>query len=1179
MLLRLILLVCLFFSFTTNVFAARCLDVFPSGWRSLTPVDEQLINFPINSSSINLTSDTTLPRGDNLYLNSSLTNKGEIFVGPATALDTTARLFVRTAVSWQNVKINKNGNPEDLIIVIDGSLQITGGDTVINAIIYVKGAITINGNPTIKGSIAAVGSGDNNNNNTEVTYNAEYITNADFNGMCDNSPVPKPDPIVNYRFDECTYTGNGFEIIDETGNFNAAIKGVYNSSSNAVINQSLDLSFTEKTDWVQVPKGVVNGLDDFTLSVWINTAVSKPQQEIFQALGSNVDDNELEIYLRNSNDVIINIQDGVLSSLQGTSFRSGIKLTDGEWHHLVISRQLTASQLLAALNPLAALQANNQVCLFVDGIKQKCESKSTLLALLGLLGSKTLSVSNDNAVVLGQEQDSYGGNFSAEQSFEGELDEFKIFSLKLSDSNISNIYDNEKSAKNYDGNTREAVNCTDSFVDHFEINLIDGQGLTCEADNITIKACADKSCTTLNTDATDVVLSVNSLNSLNNTHQTVTVLEGSANTRINHTTAGVATLSLDQTYECINGNPNNCDVTFADAGFRFLYGVAEAESTTIANQISGNNFADIVKLQAVKNVNGVCTGLFTGDIEVELSQQNIAPTGTTGLAFKVNGNTGTNIAKYPTYTSNITLNFAADSKAIIPTPVYLDAGQISLHANYNVGGVSLMGSSNSFWVSPFKLIVTAKSDGVDINGSSSTSETIHKAGQPFDFTVMAVNSLVLSNDNSTDNVTQNYQPNNNDIELLLTRTGPSTNGFDGSFNYGNGAILSALGIANPTYQSTTLTAFNAGISTTNSASYSEVGLLYLDLRDVDYGFLGNTIEGDAIDIGRFTPDYFEQTVVEQGELDSVCNQSTTFAYIGQTLMSDESKGAISYLVNPVVELTAKNAQGNITKNYTESGYTKLEAAANFIKAPTVDSTIKAKDDSYLLLTASVEAGIVSRYGLVAGQPEFGISLDDGILHYELSDDDNFVYIRNENSEINAQDNDIDFVIDQINFVDTDGVAIVTPVDITGTIGIKLRFGRTYLENSFGPETSDLPIPMYTQYLANNNFVTNDLDSCTNYDMSKVTLTPSSVPAINTTVKVVPVSKLDNGATRDLILNASGAGNQGTVNVEYDTSPWLKYDWDWDGVEAKALNQAPTAVATFGLFRGNDRIIYQREIHN
>jgi len=711
-------------------------------------------------------------------------------------------------------------------------------------------------------------------------------------------------------------------------------------------------------------------------------------------------------------------------------------------------------------------------------------------------------------------------------------------------------------------------------IDHFEINLIDGQGLTCEADNITIKACADASCTTLNTDATDVVLSVN-----NNTYQTVTVLEGSVNTSINYTTAGVATLSLDQTYECINGSPNNCDVTFADAGFRFLYGVEEAESTTIANQISGNNFADIVKLQAVKNVNGVCTGLFTGNVDVELSQQNIAPAGTTGLTFKINGNTGTSIAKYPTYTSNITLNFAADSKAIIPTPVYLDAGQISLHANYNVGGVSLMGSSNSFWVSPFKLIVTAKSDGVDINGSSSTSETIHKAGQPFDFTVMAINSLAPSTGNGTDNVTQNYQPNNNDIELLLTRTGPSTNGFDGSFNYGNGTVLSALVSANPSYQTVTLTDFNAGISTTNSASYSEVGLLKLDLRDVDYGFSGNTIEGDAIDIGRFTPDHFEQTVVEQGELDSVCNQSTTFAYIGQTLMSDESKGAISYLVNPVVELTAKNAQGNITKNYTESGYTKLEAAANFIKAPTVDSTIKAKDDSYLLLTASVEAGIVSRYGLVAGQPEFGISLDDGILHYELSDDDNFVYIRNENSEINAQDNDIDFVIDQINFVDTDGVAIVTPVDITGTIGIKLRFGRTYLENSFGPETSDLPIPMYTQYLANNNFVTNDLDSCTNYDMSKVTLTPSSVPAINTTVKVVPVSKLDNGATRDLILNAPGAGNQGTVNVEYDTSPWLKYDWDWDGVEAKALNQAPTAVATFGLFRGNDRIIYQREIHN
>jgi hypothetical protein len=705
---------------------------------------------------------------------------------------------------------------------------------------------------------------------------------------------------------------------------------------------------------------------------------------------------------------------------------------------------------------------------------------------------------------------------------------------------------------------------TPSF-DHFQIEH-DGQGLTCAPEEVTVKVCADTTCSTLYTDAIDVDLLIN-----DTVDQTVTVVEGATGAKFSYTnTSTPATLSLNQPFKCKNvgsgSDPDSCEVVFTDAGFRFLYGAAE--TTFIGNQTSGNNFADIIKLQAVENVNGVCTGLFTGNVDVELSQQNIAPSGTTGLNFKVNGTSGTSIDKYPIYTPIITLDFGTESKATIPMPVYLDAGQIRLYAKYNVGGVSLVGNSNDFWVSPAKLVVTATADGSGIIGNSSSSAITHKAGQPFDFTVTAYNALGTS----AANITTNYIPN--DIQLLLTRTGPTPGGVNGTFSYGSGTISSDL---TPSYQNVTLSAFNSGVSSTNTASYDEVGLLTLDLQDVDYGLSGNTITTDSLNIGRFTPDYFEQTVAEQGALVAVCNQTTTFAYTGQVMVSDTAKGAISYLANPVVELTAKNVQGVTVQNYTEPGYNKFIAAANFIIVPTTDSAIEGKDTNLLPLTANLLAGTLSHNGLVASASSFGDPLGAGILHYELASEDNFFYPRNENSEVIAQDNDIDFLIDQVNFVDSDGIGITNPVDITNTTSINLRFGRALIENSFGPETANLPQKLSMEYLnASGRYVVNEQDSCTSYDASNIILNSGTLDKNLTSVNAA-TGQLEKGETRAIILTAPSAGNQGTINIEYDIYSWLKYDWNWNGVDTKSFDENPTAKAAFGLFRGNDRIIHQGEV--
>jgi len=57
-----------------------------------------------------------------------------------------------------------------------------------------------------------------------------------------------------------------------------------------------------------------------------------------------------------------------------------------------------------------------------------------------------------------------------------------------------------------------------------------------------------------------------------------------------------------------------------------------------------------------------------------------------------------------------------------------------------------------------------------------------------------------------------------------------------------------------------------------------------------------------------------------------------------------------------------------------------------------------------------------------------------------------------------------------------------------------------------------------------------------------------------------------------ILRAPGAGNDGTVTVTTVVPSWLRFDWN-----AAVLGQEnPAGIATFGLFKGEPKRIYQTE---
>ena len=202
------------------------------------------------------------------------------------------------------------------------------------------------------------------------------------------------------------------------------------------------------------------------------------------------------------------------------------------------------------------------------------------------------------------------------------------------------------------------------------------------------------------------------------------------------------------------------------------------------------------------------------------------------------------------------------------------------------------------------------------------------------------------------------------------------------------------------------------------------------------------------------------------------------------------------------------------------------------------------------LTANMNTGILAQSS-------------GGVLHYHFSEHDNFVYTRDIRAHVKPFMSNIDFSIASIE--DADGVKATT-TETASPEGLEIRFGRLVLKNSFGPETSNLAQPLQIEYFDGKNFVVSSDDNCTSYDAIKLTPTPA-------TEVLEKAGTFEEGETREIQLQAPGV--KGDIGVEYEAYDWLKYDWTTDG----EYTANPTAVATFGLFGGNDRVIYRRRVNN
>ena len=763
--------------------------------------------------------------------------------------------------------------------------------------------------------------------------------------------------------------------------------------------------------------------------------------------------------------------------------------------------------------------------------------------------------------IIGQEQDLIGGGFDSAQNWVGLLDELLVFNYILDANKINEYRTNTLAGKNWDGSDK--TSCM-AQVNHYRIKY-NAQALTCEATSVEIQACSDENCSDFYTEQASAVLSpVNGWTggtSINFTKSIDKLLKVTSNTAIT-LQLGLGSLSpvpmSTNGVRCYKSNvlDSSCQLSFVETGFIF-----DAINTQISGKFSNVGFsAQQLTVRAVKasdNSAAACLNVFaentTVNVDLKLNCSN--PNSCLSDIVVTNNSVSSNVASI--YTT-IPLTFSANSTANIAIQ-YPDAGDISLAIKHELiagdNTSALIGASNNFIVKPFGLHVSIN----DVNGvkddnaiaENNSGSVFRKAQQDFDVTVTAVGwkadqdvnvdgQADIGKDLRSNNVVKNFI--NDNVRLARRKLQPTGD------NTVDGTLLST----EPAF----INSGSIGSVATVTASWDEVGIIGLDASLLDGQYMGvGNVTGHLENVGRFIPDHFEVSVIEQGIFDSQCS---VFSYVGAK--DSDDNGLITYLINPQLQITAiSGIAGSLTVknavNYQDD-FNKLNTASFTVNGPTFDNV-----NNNLSIVSKLVSGSVSDFEITAGNRQYGATM------YELSANDNFYYVKDTASKISPFDSAIQLTVASI--TDQDGVMgnslpVITPEQH------EVRFGRVALLNAYGPEYSKLSMVFETQYWDGSQFVLNkDDNNCADSSTWQATLVANSTPNILATPDVISPTKNGLGL---VTLNApTSIQKMGSLEVTLDVPSWLKYNWT-----GSAFNKNPLATATFGRFRGNDRIINWRE---
>lgn len=710
-----------------------------------------------------------------------------------------------------------------------------------------------------------------------------------------------------------------------------------------------------------------------------------------------------------------------------------------------------------------------------------------------------------------------------------------------------------------------------AFVDHYQI-IHNNDGLTCDTETVTIKACtnSDTSSCTESSAAVTLDLLIDGTNDVTKADINFT---GSTDVSFNYTLAEQvrlviqnATVAATSSVFCSNAsyNDTNCQMSFVDTGFRFL----SDGSLGIAHQLSGKdsdtgyNAATIV-IQAIEknNTSGACQGVVINQ-DIEFAAQCTNPNGCSSALSVDDVDIPTSSASPSSYQAvNVGFNGSDTADIVLNYP---DAGVLSLYARYNIPvngspSGSYMTGESSFTVRPFgfEVAVAANPKAEDATGNKFVA-----AGESF-ATTLTAKQWQAADDSNNDGIPDDGA-DLSDNTTVAHFSGEST-------ELTHSLVKPVGGVIGNLSESIFDNFVNS--TQTQNMSWDEVGIIRFDVNLADNDYFGaGDVHGNLPFVGRFTPAHYKQTVEKHGVLTGECG---AWAYTGQKDAATQLSGAITYSQQPELIITAYASNGiDITKNFTLGS-----GAENFNKLSVASVILTDGVNNDGILNDKNQLG-KNQTDLVTVSANWATATlvnhdEPGSLRYTFSDFDHYTYIKNANSEVAPFTAEIPLLVESI--TDSDGITQGSDAsDLTEAIatGVEIRFARLLMQNSYGPETLPQSIPMQVEYLADSGeYSVNTQDNCTVIatDNNEMTMTDINLAGTLPTIAETRQT-LESGVVSFLLTPQSS--NRGGVKLEYNAFPWLDYDWNDDG----AFVNNPTSIATFGLYRGNDRILQWREIN-
>ncbi|MFM5657972.1 DUF6701 domain-containing protein [Aeromonas veronii] len=690
-------------------------------------------------------------------------------------------------------------------------------------------------------------------------------------------------------------------------------------------------------------------------------------------------------------------------------------------------------------------------------------------------------------------------------------------------------------------------------IDHFQLDH-SGQPLTCNPETVTVKACADAACTTLITDPVTATLSLTPTSASNGWigGNTVTFSGGSTKVQLRNNTPTAVTIGVSGSTPTTKpfsstlckagaGTPSTaaCTLNFADSGFFFDV------PDTYSNQ------PQTVTIKAIKksDVTKLCVPGFASQTKsVKFWSSYISPTGNPyNSQMSVNSSA---IGASQGAATPLSLVFDAQGQSTI-TVKYPDAGKVQLDARYDGTGSEaglVMLGADQFVARPVGLCITPP-QGVCAAGDSSCP-VFKKAGETFQVDIKAM-AWESANDGDIcvgNQTTPNFALPNIALGSTLVAPNPGTNATLGTTAYSHVAAANSVN--------------------TISQTVSEVGVFRMTATPpegstVSTGYFGYTIPpASSMPVGRFVPwDYS----LSNGFITPACN---AFTYMSQPFAS----GFV---------LTARNLQKGTTENY-QGAFAK--GVAEMVAANALDGVAR---DKRITLSPSLSwaSGIASvnqqsplgpntRFDRAAS-PEapfatlsFGLKVDD----------------KDGGNTLLANPNMNTAVAGTCSGSGCNAVLLGTQ---------KLLYGRLQVGTAAGLASAPLAIPLQMQYYEAGNWLQNKEDKCTQLSLANqgfTFLNPShTFDAATRELNLGAGRKIKLGLGSSAPGGDAALAKEGEILFHFakpDISVRIPYKvelakqpsqplWLSDPTSANDGNLQGEAI--FGSSRGNDRIIYRREV--